>query len=148
MWQSVLNYFQSLRTYGDLSPDRGVRRRVNNWLHQRSRLSLETWSSLFIEQGVAPIAPSLLSFVYTHLNLYSGLDVGCMRPNDHLIKDLQLPSVCWFDWSYQLCDDFYNTFQVDISDEFDGFDESMQETVGDLVWFLNRCLQSLDSVPS
>ncbi|MGF1524157.1 MAG: hypothetical protein ACFBSF_17700 [Leptolyngbyaceae cyanobacterium] len=144
MWQSVFNYFQSLRTYGDLSPDRAVRWQVNQQLRHRPKLSFEAWSNLFVKQDTS-IAPSLLNFVYTQLQQYSGLDVGRMRPSDRLIEDLQIPAVCWFDWALRLCDDFYNTFQIDISDEFD---ESLQETVGDLVYALNCYLQSMDSVPS
>lgn len=144
MWQSVLNYFQGLRTYGDLSPDRAVRRQVNQQLRHRPTLSFEAWSSLFAEQQEVPLSPGLLKFVYVHLEQYSGLDIGRVRPGDRLVEDLQIPLVCWFDWSYQLCDDFYNTFQIDISDEFD---EALQETVGDLVYSLNQYLQSMDSVP-
>lgn len=122
-----------------------LRRRVNQQLRHRPRLSSATWSSLFFEIGSEAISPSLLSFIYTQLKTYSGLETGRIRPSDRLIEDLRFPLVCWFDWSSQLCDDFYNTFQVDISDEFD---ESLLKTVSDLVCFLNRYLQSMDSVPS
>jgi len=84
----------------------------------------------------------LLAFVYDKLPVYSGLQVSKIRPSDRLIEDLQLPLVCWFDWPNQLCCDFYETFQVDISEEFD---ESLLETVGDLVWYLNQQLESWDS---
>lgn len=145
MWRSVINYLQSLRTYRDLSPDVDVRRRVNARLKRRSKLSPETWSVVFADMDSESITPSLLSFIYRQLQEYSGLDVGRMRIGDRLIEDLQLPLVCWFDWPNQLCDDFQQTFQVDISDDFD---ETLLETVGDLVRFLNRRLQSMDSVPS
>ena len=103
------------------------------------------WSRLFCEMGDEPITPSLLIFIYKRLQKYSGLDIGRIRASDRLIEDLQIPLVCWFDWSNRLCEDFHTTFQVDISTEFD---ESLLETVGDLVWFLNLRLQSIDSVPS
>ena len=146
MWQSVINYLQSLRTYRDLSPDISIRRQVNASLQKRSKLSPEMWSGLFSEiEEDDPIAPRLLIFIYTRLQDYSGLDIGRIRPSDRLIEDLQLPLVCWFDWPNQLCDDFYKTFHVDIDNEFD---ESLLETVGDLVCFLNRQLPSMDSVTS
>ena len=145
MWQSAINYFRSLRTYRDLSPDAGIRRQVNAQLRERSRLNLEEWSQLFPQALSSDLTCRLLAFIYAKLPDYSGLDVGRLRPSDRLIPDLQLPLVCWFDWPYQLCDDFYETFQVDITEEFD---ESLLETVEDLVWFLNQRLQSQDSVPS
>jgi hypothetical protein len=92
-----------------------------------------------------PAIESVLAFVYTKLPDYSGLQVGRLRPHDRLIADLQLPLVCWFDWPHQLCDDFYESFQVDLSEEFD---ESILETVEDLVIFLHRKLESHDSLPS
>jgi len=145
MWQSVLNFFHSLRTYRDLSPDRGIRRQVNARLRKRPRLSLEAWCGVFPKPNGVAVASPLLVFIYRKLPDYSGLDVGRIRAHDHLIEDLNLPLVCWFDWPYQLCDDFFETFQVDISEDFD---ESLLETVEDLVWFLNQRLQSMDSVPS
>ena len=145
MWQSVLNYLRGLQTYQDLSPDAGIRRRVNAQLRDRSSLSLEEWSRLFTGAGRGELSQRLLTFLYTKLSDYSGLQVGRLRPSDRLIKDLQLPLVCWFDWPHQLCDDFYETFHVDITGDFD---ESLLETVGDLVWYLNQRLQSQDSVPS
>lgn len=143
MWQLVINYFRKLQVYRDLSPDRGIRRQVNAQLRHRPRLSLEAWSTLFPKVKDTPISQSLFAFIYRQLYEYSGLDVGRIRADDRLIKDLQLPLVCWFDWRNRLCDDFLNTFQVDISDDFD---ESRLETVGDLLWFLHQRLQSPDSV--
>ena len=90
-------------------------------------------------------AQLLLSFLFTKLPDYSGLKVGRLRPSDRLIEDLQLPLVCWFDWPNQLCADFYDVFQVDISEEFD---ESLLETLEDLVGFLHQRLRSSDSVTS
>lgn len=145
MWQSVINYLKTLRAYRDLSPDVGIRHRVNACLEERPSLSLEDWSRLFKKSETHPPSSQLLSFIYAKLPDYSGLDVGRLRPEDRLIEDLKIPLVCWFDWPNQLCDDFYETFQVDIAEEFD---ESLLETVAELVWFLNQRLQSIDSVPS
>jgi len=142
MWQSAINYLRNLRTYQDLSPDAGIRRRVNVQLSQRPALSLEDWSKQFPKVANSPGSQRLLAFVYDKLPVYSGLEVSKLRPSDRLIEDLQLPLVCWFDWPNQLCCDFYDTFQVDISEEFD---ESLLDTLGDLVWFLNQQLKSYDS---
>ncbi|HIK46252.1 MAG TPA: hypothetical protein IGR64_15435, partial [Leptolyngbyaceae cyanobacterium M65_K2018_010] len=68
---------------------------------------------------------------------YSGLEIGRLRPNDRLLEDLQLPAVCWFDWGITLCEDFYNTFGVDLADQFD---ETQLATCADLVLFLNQRL--------
>jgi hypothetical protein len=143
MWQSVINYLHSVWTYRDLSPDKGIRLQVNVQLRHRPRLSLEAWSHLFALGTNQALNSSLLTFIYQKLPDYSGLDVGRIRPSDRLIDDLQLPLVCWFDWPNELCADFYDTFQIDISEEFD---ESEQETIGDLVHFLYQRLQSIDSV--
>ncbi|MGF1460853.1 MAG: hypothetical protein ACFBSG_17725 [Leptolyngbyaceae cyanobacterium] len=145
MWQSALNYLQSLRTYRDLGPDTKIRRRINLQLNGRSSLSLEEWSKLFVSETEQPPAESLLAFIYEKLPAYSGLKVSQLRPSDRLIEDLQLPLVCWFDWPTQLCIDFYETFQVDISEEFD---ESMLETIGELVFFLNERIISCDPTTS
>jgi hypothetical protein len=145
MWQSVLNQLNSLLTYQDLSPDRALRRRVNARLRDRPNLPFELWSSTFLADLDEPLAPALLFFIYTYLPIYSGLEVGRTRSDDRLIEDLHLPLVCWFDWPHQLCDDFYCTFQVDISEDFD---ESLLETVADLVQFLQEHLRSMDSLPA
>lgn len=145
MWQSVINYMRSLWSYRDLGPDIWLRRQINFRLRDRTRLSLEGWISLFLKVEEKSCSRRLLAFVYRQLPKYSGLEVGRIRPSDRLIEDLQMPLVCWYDWSHQLCDDFLMAFQVDISEEFD---EALLETVGDLVWFLNQRLQSMDSVPS
>ena len=119
MWQSAVNYFRSLRTYRDLSPDAGIRRQVNAQLRGRESLSIEEWSRLFPTISTHDTAQPLLAFIYTKLSAYSGLQVGRLRPEDRLVVDLQLPLVCWFDWPHQLCDDFYESFQVDLIEEFD-----------------------------
>ncbi len=145
MWQSAINYFRNLRTYRDLSPDAGIRRSINVQLSNRPSLTLGEWSELFPSLRNEPVSHELLAFVYDQLPIYSGLEISKIRPSDRLIEDLQLPLVCWFDWPHQLCCDFYETFQIDISEEFD---ESLLETMGDLVWFLNKHLKSSDSISS
>lgn len=145
MWQSVINYLQSLRTYSDLGPDVNMRRQVNTRLLDRALLPLEDWSQKFPDSFNDEVSQQLLTFVYTQLPKYSGLEIGRTRPSDRLVEDLQLPLVCWFDWPNQLCADFHEIFQVDIVEDFD---ESLLETIGDLVWFLHQRLQSSDSVPS
>ncbi len=146
MWQAITNFFLSLRTYRDLSPDLRVRRRVNAML-KRSRpdVSFDHWAVFFAAATDRPPSLRLLRFVYQQLADYSGLIVGCIRPSDRLIEDLHLPLICWFDWPNQLCADFHTTFQVDISEDFD---ESLLQTVGDLVGFLQKKLQSMDSLAS
>ncbi|WP_204140987.1 hypothetical protein [Halomicronema sp. CCY15110] len=145
MWQSAINYFRSLRTYHDLSPDAGIRRRINVQLSRRPALPLEDWSSLFPDMATGQVSKRLLAFIYEQLPVYSGLEISQIRPSDRLIEDLQLPLVCWFDWPHQLCCDFYETFQIDI---FEEFDESLLETIGDLVCFLQQQLESQDSIAS
>ncbi|MEM0980015.1 MAG: hypothetical protein AAGH78_07055 [Cyanobacteria bacterium P01_H01_bin.58] len=143
MWQSVINYVQGLWAYRDMSPDMGIRRQVNRRLQERSQLSVEDWAELFVKAIDGALYDPLLTFLYQQLQDYSGLDVGRIRPEDRLIEDLQIPLVCWFDWPHQLCDDFLQAFEVDISEEFD---ESQLDTVKELVYFLNRRLSSMDSV--
>ncbi|MBF2034790.1 MAG: hypothetical protein IGR92_04740 [Leptolyngbyaceae cyanobacterium T60_A2020_046] len=144
MWQTAINLFRSLWTYRELSPDLGLRRRVNLRLRSRPRLGFEEWAGTF---NLPPSGHNqrLLRFIYTQLQRGAGLDVGRIRPSDRLIDDLHLPLVCWFDWPSQLCDAFFTTFQRDILEEFD---ESLLDTVGDLAWFLNQKLQSMDSLSS
>lgn len=143
MWQNAINYLRSLQTYRDLSPDVGIRRRINVCLSKRPALALDQWSALFSQVEDDELSKQVILFIYVQLPIYSGLEVGRLRPSDRLIEDLQLPLVCWFDWPNQLCCDFYDQFHVDISEVFD---ESLLETVGDLVDFLYQQLQSHDSI--
>jgi hypothetical protein len=83
----------------------------------------------------------LIEFLYTHLQEYTGLEVGRLQPSDRLVDDLQFPSICWFDWGLTLCTDFYDAFGVDISDQFD---EGCLETCADLVDFLTFALDSTE----
>ncbi|WP_008313829.1 hypothetical protein [Leptolyngbya sp. PCC 6406] len=150
MWRAFTNWLLSLRTYRDLSPDQGLRHRINVQLRRsRLELSLEDWIQTFADpkfSSESQVPPeSLLQFVYDQLGIHSGLAVGCIRPRDRLIQDLHLPLVCWFDWPHQFCQDFGDTFHIDMADEFD---ESHFDTVADLVVFLHRQLVAMDSLSS
>lgn len=146
MWHLLKNFIQSLRTYPDLGPDLGIRRQVNAKLRQsRANLAFEAWADIFAKALGNEPSQRLLRFIHAQLAAYSGLAVGRIRPSDRLIEDLQLPLICWFDWPNQLCDDFYATFQIDISEEFD---EALLPTMRDLVAFLNEKLRSMDSLPT
>lgn len=134
MWHRLKNLFSSLWTYEALSPDLKLRRRVNRALRHRPNLSADDWFESFCKkQGVTyPIA----TFAYTHLEQYSGLEFGRTLPSDRLNEDLHWTQVCWFDWQFSLCDDFWQAFAVDISVYLDELDLS---TVEDLIIFLNYC---------
>jgi hypothetical protein len=146
MWQAFTNWIQGLRTYADLSPDQGIRRQINRRLRRsRTNLSPEAWGRQFTLSHRVPPSDPLLQFIYDQLQQYSGLMVGCIRPEDRLIEDLQMPLVCWFDWPHCLCEDFADRFDIDI---FEDFDETGFSTVQDLVEYLQDRLRSRDSLPS
>ncbi|NEP16516.1 MAG: hypothetical protein F6J97_06365 [Leptolyngbya sp. SIO4C1] len=133
-----------MRTYSDLSPDWRVRRQVNCWLRShRPALSAAAWSQEF--GRYAHCEPRLLSFLQQYLQRYSGIELSRVRPSDRLVEDLKFPLVCWFDWSWSLCDDFARVFNTDISD---CFDETQIITVSDLLVFLServRCEAAVSS---
>ena len=135
MWQKLNNLFASLSTYADLSPDLDQRRRVNQSLHDRPTLSPEEWFEQFWQP--LGISPQVVSFVYTYLQAYSGLEFSRVQPSDHLNQDLHLYLVCWFDWEVALCEEFANCFGVDL---FDRLETQNFETVKDLVLFLDHQL--------
>ncbi|PZV19852.1 MAG: hypothetical protein DCF21_06450, partial [Leptolyngbya sp.] len=81
----------------------------------------------------------LIDFAYQQLHAYSGLEIGRVQPADHLVDDLAFPAVCWFDWSITLCEDFYETFGLDISETFD---ETQLFTFADLIGFLAQQLNA------
>lgn len=115
-----------------LSPDMVARHRVNQWLRSRPCLTSEQW---FIRYWTPPalaraLPKSLIDFAYQQLQAYSGLEIGRVQPTDHLIDDLAFPAVCWFDWGITLCEDFYETFGLDISETFD---ETQLFTFADLI---------------
>lgn len=140
MWQRFKNLFLSLKTYGTLSPDFGVRQRINRALSDRPPLSFDQWFAAFYQpQGVTD---AVALFAYQHLNQYSGLEISRVQPTDRLDKDLCWTAVCWFDWDCQLCDDIHQQFGVDVSDNLESF---AQPTIGELVLFLDRVIK--DALP-
>lgn len=147
MWRILTNLIFSLRTYRALSPDIQVRRRVNRMLRSRPPLSLDEWFEHFWQSpnSSETIPRDLAIFLYKNLARYTELEIAHIRPCDRLNEDLHLPTVCWFDWEINLCEDFYKTFGIDISSSFD---VSTLSTIEDLVLFLNRQLLSVKSPPN
>lgn len=137
MWRRLTNGLRSLHTYAEMSPDLGLRRRINQVLRSRPSLNLEEWYVTFWQPLC--ISREVATFVYEHLEDYSGLQFAHVVPRDRLRDDLQFPSVCWFDWERILCDDFYDRFGIDISEQWDS---RILSTVEDLILFLNRQLRS------
>jgi hypothetical protein len=127
-----------------LSPDMVARGRVNQWLRSRPNLSCDQWFYRYWSPPAHPQAlpKPLIEFVYAQLQDYSGLDIGRVQPTDHLVNDLAFPAVCWFDWGLTLCEDFYETFGLDISEHFD---ETQFFTFADLINFLNQQLEQVDA---
>jgi hypothetical protein len=115
-----------------MSPDLSIRQQVNQWMkgRMRSPLSAADWCRLFCAQERAQ---PVLAFVYDYFGQYSGIEFGRVRPNDRLNGDLHFPLVCWFDWSLTFCEDFFQQFDLDLSDRFD---EAAFDTIGELVNFL------------
>lgn len=141
MWRRLKNGLLSLHTYADLSPDLGLRRRINQVLRSRPSLNLEEWYATFWQP--LSISREIATFVYEHLEHYSGLQFSNVLPSDRLQEDLQFPLVCWFDWEGILCDDFRDRFGVEISDQWD---IQILTTVKDLILFLNQQLRSSSCV--
>ncbi|NJL49998.1 MAG: hypothetical protein HC929_24635 [Leptolyngbyaceae cyanobacterium SM2_5_2] len=141
MWQPLRNWISSVSTYGLLSPDLQTRVQVNRWLRSRPCLSQDEWFRQCWAVSGEPdrCTKPLIDFIYECLTAHSGLAVGCIRPSDRLLDDLQFPAVCWFDWSLTLCDEFYTTFGLDITDQFD---ETQLITCADLVRFLRQQLEA------
>jgi len=141
IWRPLNNLVKSLKTHHILSPDPKARQEVNQWLSERPCLSCQEWYLIhWTPPAVAKPCPQpLIEFLYDRLPYYSGLQVGCIHPKDHLVSDLRFPAVCWFDWGLCLCEEFYATFETDISDVFD---ESQLDTCADLVLFLQQQLNS------
>lgn len=129
-----------------MSPDLEVRAEVNQWLQKRDRqsLSVTKWCELFSgefesiakatsDEVTASAAKSVLAFAYEYFGEYTGLAFSKVRPNDSLNRDLNLALVCWFDWTFNFCDDFLTHFDLDLSD---CFDEADFMTIGEMVEFL------------
>lgn len=132
MWQKLKNLLISCQTYNDLSPDLGLRKKVNQTLLKRPALTSDDWFEIFFQtQG---IEKPIVEFVYLSLAKYSGLDLQRVRPSDRLDEDLQLSLICWFDWSLQFCEDFYRNFGIDISLHLD---LSALSTIEELILFLH-----------
>lgn len=139
MWRKLDNIVLNIRTYADLSPDISIRRQINQTMRSRPTRTSEDWYRCFWQP--LAISKDLSLFIYEQMEFYSGLQFAKVTPSDRLIEDLQLPLVCWFDWECNLCDDFCDHFEVEISDRFD---ISMLHTVRDLVIFLNQQLLSVN----
>ncbi len=141
MWQPLKNFVNSLTTYMALSPDMVARQRVNQWLRSRPCLTCDEWYRYHWTPPAVrrPLPKPLIDFTYQQLTDYSGLEIGRVKPSDRLVEDLSFPAVCWFDWSLTLCEDFYETFDLDISEHFD---ETQLFTCADLVNFLEQQLEN------
>ena len=142
MMEPINNLFASISAYADMSPDLSIRREVNQRLKISSRdeLELSSWCRLYSDRaGDRPV----LAFIYQQVAEYSGLSFGRVRPSDRLVKDLHLPLVCWFDWVLTFCEDFFQQFDVDLSD---CFDEDNFETVDDMIAFLLKQVKSSSTV--
>jgi hypothetical protein len=139
MWRRFTNFVLGLKTYSDLSPNLGLRRRINQTLRSRSSRSLEESYTTFWK----PLAVSkeLIAFIYEHLEISSGLQFARILPRDRLTEDLKLTEICWADWEFNLCSEFYDRFGIDICDRFD-FQNLV--TVEDLVVFLNQQLSFVE----
>ena len=147
MWRTLTNLIFSLRTYRALSPNFQVRRRVNRMLKSRTPLSIDEWFERFWQtpNSAENIPKDLAAFLYKNLARYTDLEIACILPCDRLNEDLHFPAICWFDWEINLCEDFYETFGVDISFSFD---VSNLSTIEDLALFLNRQLLSVKHPPN
>ena len=147
MWRTLTNLIFSLRTYRALSPDIQARRRVNRMLRSRTPLSMDEWCERFWQapNSSENIPKDLVAFLYKNLGKYTAIEFAHVLPYDRLNEDLNFPTICWFDWEINLCDDFYETFGVDISTSLD---VSALSTIEDLVLFLNRQLLSIKHPPN
>lgn len=137
MWRRLKNILLSIRTYPDLSPDLGMRRRINRALNHREALSSEEWYEVFWYPR--HISPEIADFIYYRMTEHSGIQFSRVVPGDRLSEDLYLSQVCWFDWQLSLADEFYDRFQVDLDLNLD---LASLSTVEDLAIFLDRQLLS------
>lgn len=143
MWQLFKQFVGNLQSYPYLSPDLTVRRQVEQQLRSRPCLDLSAWRSQYWQRPILPAAPppspALIEFVYRQLATYSGLPMGRVRPSDRLQEDLCFAQVCWFDWGLTLCDEFEQSFGIDITDSFD---ETQLSTLADLVSYLQQAAEA------
>lgn len=131
MWYRLQNWIQSFKTYSALSPDLQARRRVYQLLNQRPLLSLSEWHALYGKPW--HISYGITEFAYGHLGKYSGLEFGRLLPGDRLDEDLCWTKICWFDWYLELCDDFHQRFEKDLSEDVADLPNT---TLVDLLQFL------------
>lgn len=132
MWGRLKNLVSSIQTYRDLSPNVGLRRRVNRQLQRRPARSIAEWLKDYQPIG---ISQSIAQFAYSALQRYSGLNFAYVLPTDRLEADLQWTEICGYDWQLTLCDDVQQQFEVDLSDRLD---QIPMETVADLLIFLQQ----------
>jgi hypothetical protein len=133
MWHRFKNLFAHLKTYDLLSPDLATRRQVKRALCHRPRLSLSEWFETFCKSR--PLSYPVVSFLYTRLETYSGLELARLVPSDRLEEDLCWTAICGFDWAIALCDDFMQEFGVDMTQCAETFDP---KTVEDLILLLQQ----------
>ncbi|MEL6937899.1 MAG: hypothetical protein AAFO84_01765 [Cyanobacteria bacterium J06598_1] len=142
MMNQLNNWFSNVSAYAEMSPDLTMRLQINQWLHAHRRdLSAAAWCRRFADHSDNA---ELLSFVYQQFSEYSGLSVGCVRPEDTLHGDLHFALVCWHDWVITFCEDFMEQFELDLSD---CFDEDDFETVGEMMTFLSAQLATVQETP-
>jgi hypothetical protein len=139
MWRSLKNFWLSLWTYSELSPDLRLRRRVKRRLNDRPLLNRGEWYERYW-QGLG-VSRQVSDFVYTRFQDYSGLDWGRIQPSDRLVDDLRFPLVCWFDWQTALQEDFLAQFDVELDPMID---PNTFATVEALMMFLNHRLLSIN----
>ncbi|MBU6228196.1 MAG: hypothetical protein KGQ93_00680 [Cyanobacteria bacterium REEB459] len=139
--QQLNNLASSLLTYSWLSPDVGARQELYRILLYRPDLTCDQWFERYWSPPAVQqiYSKPLIQFAYHRLGVYTGLEVGRLRPSDRLVEDLQFPSICWFDWGIDLCTDFHHSFGIDISEQFD---ETRLFTFADLISFLNVQLEA------
>ena len=98
----------------------------------RANLGLSKWCRLFDSYSKNK---ELLTFVYQRFSQYSGLAFGRVRPHDTMHGDLKFALVCWHDWVIDFCEDFWEHFHIDLSNDFD---EDDFETIGGIVEYLDE----------
>ncbi|MDX2231346.1 MAG: hypothetical protein NW220_17045 [Leptolyngbyaceae cyanobacterium bins.349] len=116
-----------------------LRRRVNKVLRSRTNLSATEWYQTHWQPLAIP--RSISDFVYTQMQTYSGLEIGRIQPSDRLEEDLHLTLICWFDWELMFCENFLNSFEIDLTTQFN---PDTLDTVQDLLLFLNHQLLSVN----
>jgi hypothetical protein len=139
MWHRLQNLIGSLKSYNVLSPDLHVRHQVKRVLCDRPILSADDWFRGFCKP--LGIRQPIANFAYFHLEGYSGLPFSQVLLSDRFNEDLHWIEVCWFDWEMILCEDFYQLFGVDISDQLLG---STFLTIEELLFFLNQQVEQID----